>query len=107
MYCVSRNIYLNNFVFQVQESIAKPGDAGIVFGAKANGLYRMDVNSQGTYTLYYRPTNKQDQALLSGSSPLIKSGLNKVNTITLLVNNGELYLYVNNQFVVNTSLNIS
>jgi hypothetical protein len=105
--CVGRNIYLNNFVFQVQETIEQSGEAGILFGATANGFYRMDVNSQGTYTLYYRPTNKQDEALLSGFSPLVKLGLNQVNTVALLVNNGELYFYVNNQFVVNTSLNVS
>jgi hypothetical protein len=106
LWCAGRNIYLNNFAFQVQESMAKPGDAGIVFGYTADGFYRMDIGSAGTFTLYqYTQNNKQTQTLISGTSSAINSGLNQANVITLIVNNGNLYFYVNNQFVIGGDLN--
>ncbi|QBD75184.1 hypothetical protein EPA93_03920 [Ktedonosporobacter rubrisoli] len=105
MWCAGRGIALNNFAFQVQERMLKPGDAGIVFGYTANGFYRMDVGSEGTFTLYqYTENNKQTQVVQSGTSSAIKSGLNQANIMTLDVHNGNLYFYVNSQFVMNEDL---
>ena len=105
MWCAGRNIYLNNFAFQVQVSMTKPGDGGIVFGYTASGFYRMDLGSAGTFTLLqYTQNNNQTQTLLHGSNPAIKSGLNQVNVMTIIVNNSNLYFYVNSQFIMGANL---
>jgi hypothetical protein len=107
IWCTGRYMDLNNFALQVQMSMTKvgDGDGSIVFGQTTKGFYRVDISSAGRYTLLqYTQNNGQTLTLRLGSSPAIKTGLNQVNVITVIVNNNNFYLYVNKQFVTNANL---
>jgi eukaryotic-like serine/threonine-protein kinase len=105
VWCTGRGMDLNNFAMQVQMSITKGDDGSIVFGQTTKGFYRVDVSSAGMYTLLqYTQNTNQTSTLRFGFSPAIKTGLNQVNVITVIVNNNHFYFYVNQQFVTDATL---
>ncbi|MBO0780807.1 MAG: hypothetical protein J2P37_18445 [Ktedonobacteraceae bacterium] len=55
---------------------------------------RIQVRVNGSYVLYDGST-----AIMSGTSSALRVGLNRTNTVTLIIRGGYTYLYFNGQFV--------
>jgi hypothetical protein len=95
--CAAQNTDLSNFAFEVQMTI-KAGDCGgIAFRISepsANDYYEAIFCQDGSYDLV--KSNSQD-ALVNGSTSLIRFGLGQSNIIAVVANGDIFNLYVNKQ----------
>lgn len=96
---------LQNIAFQVQVTIIKGDAGGLVFHSNASGAdnysFTFCINAacgQGYYGLYIGQ-NMHYSHIVSGFNPAIKTGLNQTNLLTVVVLNGAIYLYINNQYL--------
>ena len=103
--CFAATPNFSNFVYQVQMTILQGDYGGIIF--RANGAnskyYYFRVGKNGAYDLSvsHDTTFTHDRLLKSGIAPsIITSGLNQPNLIAVLANGSNLYLYVNQKFLV-------
>jgi hypothetical protein len=103
--CFAATPNFSNFAFQVQMTILQGDYGGIVF--RANGAsskyYYFRVGKDGAYDLSvsHDTTSTHDQLLKSGIAPsIITIGLNQPNLIAVLASGSNLYLYVNQKFLV-------
>ncbi len=94
----------NNFAYQVQMTIIKGDDGGIVFriNEASDGTpdgYVFRVGQDGSYDLYVCPLNatKCSSPLSEGSIAAIKQGLNQTNLVAVIVKGNTITLYVNRQ----------
>jgi hypothetical protein len=103
--CYSQ-ITAGNFALQVQMMIVQGDEGGVVFRANnsASTFYLFRISQSGAYDLYLYVDSQGSHArhLLSGSSGIINTG-NQTNTITVIADGGNLYFYVNQQYLDGTS----
>jgi hypothetical protein len=107
--CYAENPAFSNFAFQVQMTITQGDGGGIIFRADPTNFkfYLFQVSQNGDYALFLYVDNQGTHAksLLSNSSSLIKQGQNQVNTITVVVRGGNIYFYINGQYLDGVSNN--
>lgn len=96
---------LQNIAFQVQVTIIKGDAGGLVFHSNASGANNYSFTfcidaacGQGYYGLYIGQ-NMHYSHIVSGLNAAIKAGLNQTNLLTVVVLNGAIYLYINNQYL--------
>ena len=103
--CYAQAPTYTNFAYQVQMTIKQGDEGGILFRADtANSkFYLLRITQSGAYDLFVYIDNQGTHAknLLSNSTSLFKSGLNQSNTITVVAQGGNLYFYVNGQYMDN------
>ncbi len=108
--CYAQTPTFSNFAYQVQMTITQGDEGGILFRANpANSkFYLFRISQSGAYDLYLYIDNQGTHAknLLSNSSALIKQGLNQTNTITVVARGGNLYFYINGQYLDSVSNNM-
>ena len=105
--CMANSINLKNFAYQVKLTVLSDGDAGgLIFRADLshNIFYRLSLDSQGTYTLFLcQPcidtSTSGGTTVKQGSIDSI-NGIGQPNTLTVIVLNNAIYLYVNSIFVM-------
>lgn len=103
-WCLAQATNLSNFAFQVQMTIVQGNAGGLVFSANGSGMYRFVVDQNGTYNLIAADANNHIERLISAqTSSAIKTGLNQPNTLTVLRNGDQIYLYINGQYVNETT----
>ncbi|HKF37752.1 MAG TPA: family 16 glycoside hydrolase, partial [Ktedonobacteraceae bacterium] len=101
--CLAPGNGFSDFVFQVQMTIIKGYDAGIIF--RANDLYPSSayfftVNYNGLYSLDVLYEGPQHGTILAfGRSPAIKVGLNQANLVSVMAHGKDIDLFINKQFV--------
>ncbi|MDQ2715250.1 MAG: hypothetical protein M3Z08_10115 [Chloroflexota bacterium] len=107
-FCAAWPVF-NNFAYQVQMTIIKGNGGGIIFRANplASTCYLFTVSQDGHYTLNLFADNNPDhvQSLTGNDSPVIHSGLNQSNVLTVIVRGGSIYLYINTQYIATVSDN--
>jgi hypothetical protein len=99
--CTARSTNFINFAYQVQVTLVKGDQAGIIFrfdDIQAT-FYSFFISSEGTYALDTDNRNGFISELLNGSSPAIKTGLNQTNLLAVLVRGSQIALYVNGQYL--------
>ncbi len=108
--CYAQAPTFSNFAFQVQMTITRGDEGGILFRADpANSkFYLFRISQSGAYDLFLYVDNQGTHAknLLSNSTSLIKSGLNQNNTITVVARGGAIYFYINGQYLDSVSNNM-
>src|SRR5579884_862188 len=91
--CMEQGASYNNFALQVEMTVtggsAKDG-GGVIFRAGGNGGYRFRVGADGSYDLV-----DQQKSLASGTNAAISPGLGQTNTLTVLAEGSDIYLFVN------------
>jgi 3-keto-disaccharide hydrolase len=99
--CLSTGGDFTNYVFQVQFKIIKGSEAGIIFRSTNSifASYTYTINYTGLYTLGIVFNSQQGTVLAFGRSPAIKTGLNQLNLISVLLRGDEIDLFINKQFV--------
>jgi serine/threonine protein kinase len=105
--CTARSTNFINFAYQVQVTLVKGDQAGIIFrfdDIQAT-FYSFFISSEGTYALDTDNRNGFTSELLNGSSPAIKIGQNQTNLLAVLVRNSQIALYVNGQFLASVQDN--
>ncbi len=107
--CYAQTPNFTNFAFQVDMTITQGDEGGILFRADpANSrFYLFRIAQDGTYDLflYSNSQGSQAQSLLSNTAQNFKNGLNQTNTITVVAQGGNLYFYVNGQYLNSVSNN--
>ncbi|MEO6890241.1 MAG: family 16 glycoside hydrolase [Ktedonobacteraceae bacterium] len=98
--CLAQATTFNDFAYQVQMTIAKGDDGGVVFRLDngAQKLYFFAIGSDGSYLLVASGASGQ-KLLAGGTSPFITKGVNQPNTLTIIARGTAIDLYVNKQFV--------
>lgn len=99
--CLSSVGDFTNYVFQVQFRIIKGSEAGIIFRSTNSifASYTYTINYTGLYTLGIVFSSQHGTVLAFGRSPAIKTGLNQLNLISVLLRGDEIDLFINKQYV--------
>ncbi len=99
--CMEQGASYNNFALQVEMTVtggsAKDG-GGVIFRAGGNGGYRFRVGADGSYDLV-----DQQKSLASGTNAAISPGLGQTNTLTVLAEGSDIYLFVNQIYLGHVS----
>lgn len=99
--CTARATNFVDFAFQVQVTLVKGDQAGIIFRfdeITANS-YTFYISSEGTYALNIDSKQGFISQLANGSSSAIKTGPNQSNLVAVLARGSQIYLYVNGQYL--------
>jgi hypothetical protein len=101
-YCLASSNDFSHFVFQVQVTIIKGFDAGIMFRSFNPQLiyYFFTFSYNGLYEFgSSRDLQGGGSVLAFGRSSAIKMGLNQPNLFSIMVRNSNLDLFINKQLV--------
>ena len=105
--CYAQASTYSNFAYQVQMTIKQGDEGGILFRTDtANSkFYLFRITQSGAYDLFVYIDNQGTHAknVLSNSTSLFKQGLNQSNTITVVARGGNLYFYINGQYIDNVN----
>ncbi len=101
--CLAEGTSFSNFAFQVRMTIIKGDSGGMLF--RGNGVndtdYELLLQENGTYDFSVRLDKTRSRTLASGFSPIINTGLNQSNELTVVARGHSFYLYVNGQYLAN------
>jgi hypothetical protein len=103
--CFATTPSFSNFAYQVQMTILQGDYGGIIFRATGvnSKYYYLRVGKDGAYDLSvsHETNSTHDQILKSGiASSMITTGLHQPNLVAVLANGSNLYLYLNQKFLV-------
>jgi hypothetical protein len=98
--CFAHATNFSNFAFEAQVSIVKGDEAGLIFRANdaSSQFYVFRIGRDGNYALYLSKDAKNSVPIAEDSSPAIKTGLGQINTLTVIAQNSNIYMYINKQF---------
>ena len=101
-YCTSGRGSFNNFAFQVEMKILTGAGGGITFrgNAQAGYLYYFHVYPDGTYSIWIDMNHKLTTVLGRGTVSSFSSGFGQKNTLTVIAQGSQIYLYVNQKFLI-------
>lgn len=99
--CFAHATHFTNFVLEAEMTIVRGDQGGLIFRANAavSHFYSFRVSSDGTYSLYLSKDDRHSTPLLYDTSNLIKIGPSATNRLTVIAKGGNVYLYINKQFV--------
>ncbi len=99
--CTARATNFIDFAYQVQMTLVKGDQAGIIFRFDGirKAFYSCSISNKGTYALDIDNQQGFVSQLTSGSSSAIKTGLNQSNLVAVLARGSQIYLYVNGQYL--------
>jgi serine/threonine protein kinase len=105
--CFAQATNFSNFSYQIQMTIIKGDQGGIVFRADPSkgSFYYFHISTSGAYALetYSNYNPSRSQPLIQGTSPAIKTGLNQTNLIAVVANGNGLKFFVNMQQIASVS----
>jgi eukaryotic-like serine/threonine-protein kinase len=105
--CASSSSNYSDFAYEVQMTIVKGDEGGILFRLDGNGnSYLFSIDQNGSYLLWFYfncPNSCNLSGLRSGSSPFINTGLNKPNLVAVVAKGSTIDLYVNNHKIDDVS----
>jgi serine/threonine protein kinase len=103
--CIAKNTNFSNFVYEVQMNMIAGDYGGIIFCAnKAQGTYYFFyIKPDGHYILQIYSGDQLQGTLTSGSSSAITTGLPSTNVLAVVVQNGNISLYVNQTNIASVS----
>jgi hypothetical protein len=88
-------------------SIVKGEFGGMVFRADSSQskYYSFFIDRSGNYTLVTSVDNtgNHNYVLRTGTSALIRTDLNQVNTLAVIARGSNIYLYINQQYITSAS----
>jgi hypothetical protein len=99
--CFAHATNFSNFTFEAQADIIKGDEAGLIFRANdaSSKFYVFRINRAGAYALYISQDEKTSVPIAEDSSTAIKTGLGQTNTLTVIAQSSNIYMYINKQFV--------
>lgn len=107
MLCLAQATNFSDLAYQVQMAILKGEFGGMVFrtDGSQSKYYSFLIDRAGNYKLINSVDNTgtHDQVLRQGTSALIKTGLNQLNTLAVLARGSSIYLYINHQYLTSVS----
>src|SRR5579883_66936 len=104
--CYAESTNYSNFAFQVDMTITKGDEGGIIFRADSvnDKFYLFRLNADGSYNLYlYVSSRGSDARLLLGGSTKLMKPVGQSNEITLIAQGTSLLFYLNQQYLDSTA----
>ena len=103
--CIAHATYFTNFAYEVEMTMLSGDYAGIIFCADTTRgtYYFFYIKPTGDYALRTLSNDQFTGTLKSGSSTAIHTGLNATNLIAVVVQNGNINLYLNRTLVDSVS----
>jgi Flp pilus assembly protein TadG len=103
--CVAQSSNFSNFAYQVQMTIIRGGQGGIIFRANTvtGSFYLFRIDSSGFYALDLYHNNKLASTLVSGYSAAINGASQQANTLAVVAYKGTLYLFDNASYITSAS----
>lgn len=110
--CHGQSTNYSNFAMQAQLSFVSSGQhfsgLGFVFRSDGNyNEYELTIFERGTYSItlckYTNPGANCGQALAQGTCPNWNGGLNTPNTVAIVANGSDIFLYVNGKRIAHGS----
>ena len=96
---------LQNIAFQVQMTIIQGDAGGLIFHSTASGsndyAFYICIDplcTKGAYKLYMCQSMRYSR-IISGPSPAIKTDFNQTHVLTVVALNGDIYLYINGEYI--------
>ncbi len=100
-YCIEGANAFTNFAYEVRMTILRGDEGGIIFCADgaSSKFYYFRVGRDGSYGLYayVGSTSAQTRTLVSGMTPVVRTGLNQPNLLAVVARDASIALYINNQ----------
>lgn len=103
--CNASSTHFRNFAYQVQMVITKGDSGGICFRSDSaeNNFYYFIVYQNGSYALRFLKNGNVEGTLMGGLSTAFKKGLSQTNSIAVVAQDSNFFLYINGQFVARAS----
>ncbi|HTK08102.1 MAG TPA: hypothetical protein VL485_13105 [Ktedonobacteraceae bacterium] len=103
--CFALNSSFSDFAFQVQMTIVKGDEGGLLFrgNSTASQYYLFRIGQNGSYGLYLSQDDTHSSTLASATSTDIKKGVGQVNLLTVIAKGNDIYLYVNQQYITHVT----
>lgn len=106
--CQAKATNFGDVTYQVQITLLHGHSGGSVLRADANGNgYYFRSSTDGSYIfkkIFVDSSNTARQTTLAtGQSPVIATGNNQANVLTIIAKGSDFYLYVNQQYINKTS----
>ncbi len=103
--CAAGSSNFKDFALQVQMVINKGDWGGFFFRSDnaVNNFYYWEVHQDGSYSLKVFKNNSVLTTLVSGTSTALTTGQGPSNTITIVAQGSNIYLYINGKFVDTTN----
>lgn len=100
-YCTSGRGKFSNFAFQVEMKILSGAGGGITFRGdnQAGNLYYFHVYPDGAYTIFIEVKHQFGLYLGRGTANSFSSGFDQKNTLMVIAQGSQIYLYVNQKFL--------
>ncbi len=101
--CIARNTNFGNFAFQVQMTIIKGDNGGLIFrgDGSTTKFYAFRVDTNGVYDLFSTQDSNHSTELAYGNSFSFKKSAGQANLLTIIARNSSIYFYINKQYVGN------
>jgi hypothetical protein len=99
--CFAQATNFGNFAFQVQMTIIKGDEGGLIFRANdaTSKFYLFRIGRDGYYSLNVSKDNNTNTPIAFDNTQAIKTGLGQPNLLTVVAQGKNIYLYINKQFV--------
>jgi hypothetical protein len=99
--CFAQNSYFTNFAFQVEMTIVKGDEGGIIFrGNNASSkFYTFGASHDGLFSFGVTSSNSSNKPLIFGPNAAIKTNAGQANLLTVIARGSNIYLYINKQYV--------
>ncbi len=103
--CLAQSTNFSNFAYQVQMTIIKGGQGGVIFRANTitGSFYLFRIDTSGFYALDLYHSNTLASTLVSGYSTAISGALQQANTLAVVAYKGAFYLFDNGSFITSTA----
>lgn len=106
--CLDEATNFRNFAYQVRVTIIHGDDGCLIFridkpSTAKEKSYGFCIGSDGSYEILVEKPNGGESVLQQGFSTAIRTGLNQMNSLTVVAQGAELDMYVNTQFIVTVS----
>jgi hypothetical protein len=103
--CFALNPTFSDFAFQVQMTIVKGDEGGLIFrgNSTTSQYYLFRIGQDGSYGLYLSQDDTHSSTLASATSTDIKKGVGQVNLLTVIAKGNDIYLYVNQQYITHVT----
>lgn len=99
--CANKKFTMNNGAIQVDLSLVRGSDAGIIYSQSSDQFYDFEITSQGTFFFRRHDTNGGGNyvSLISPTSTSAIAPGSATNTLLMIVNNGDFTFFINGVYV--------
>ncbi|GHO87772.1 hypothetical protein [Dictyobacter formicarum] len=103
--CFAHATRFHNFALEIRMAIKEGDEGGVIFRSTNHdkSFYSFRLNRSGVYGLILTRSDGYAIPLIYDKSPFIKTGTGQTNTLTIIAQGNNIYLYINKRYVGSAS----